>query len=106
MVKKMWKDLTIISKIGLTISFVAFAIAIVGCNLKFWKNYNEDNIIEEMVEDIIEHRTGIDIDLSPQTPETPEATPIRTSLKFIRSDEDHHPVPPIEPRIFLALCVL
>lgn len=38
-----------------------------GCSLL--KKYPQDNIVEEIVEDAIEKETGIDIDLSPLTPE-------------------------------------
>lgn len=34
-----------------------------------FKGYEDDNKIEECIEDIIEHQTGIDIDLTPD-PET------------------------------------
>lgn len=45
------------------------AWVICACNFSWWKDYPEDNIVEEVVEDIIEHETGVDIDLSPNTPE-------------------------------------
>ncbi len=72
MLIKMWRELPMWSKIGLVFSFALFATAVAGCNFKFWKNYNEDNIVEEMVEDFIEHKTGIDIDLSPGSEEKKE----------------------------------
>jgi hypothetical protein len=37
----------------------------------FIKNYPDDNIVEEYTEDIIKDQTGIDIDLTPRTPESP-----------------------------------
>lgn len=34
-----------------------------------WKNYPQDNAIEEIVEDVIKVETGVDVDLTPQSPE-------------------------------------
>lgn len=39
---------------------------------QWWKNYPSDNIAEEIVEEIIESKTGMDIDLSPFSPEKNE----------------------------------
>ena len=33
-----------------------------------WTGLKDDNVIEEAIEDVIEHQTGIDIDLTPLTP--------------------------------------
>ncbi len=39
-----------------------------GCT--WWeKHYRHDNIVEEIIEDIIEQKTGLDLDLTPTTPE-------------------------------------
>ena len=49
-----------------------------------WPETPQDTIIEEVIEKIIETQTGIDVDL---TPETPENTPTRYSYDS-GSDEE------------------
>jgi len=59
--------------------FVVVLILMVSCSmLKFCKNpllkeigesYKDDNLAEELCEEKIEQWTGLDIDLSPMTPE-------------------------------------
>lgn len=39
------------------------------CSCEMLKKYPQDNIVEEIVEDVIRSETGIDVDLSPATPE-------------------------------------
>lgn len=41
-------------------------ILIVGC--KGWK-YQDDNVVEEIVEEAIDMETGLDVDLTPSDPE-------------------------------------
>jgi hypothetical protein len=36
---------------------------------KIWPNYKDDNVVEEAVEKVIEKETGIDVDLTPASPE-------------------------------------
>lgn len=40
-----------------------------GCSHPWWKNYPEDNIVEEIVEDVIKQEWQLDLDLSPNSPE-------------------------------------
>lgn len=49
---------------------IILTLCVIGScvSLPFWK---PDNIIEEVAEDVIEYKTGIDIDFSPSTPEHP-----------------------------------
>ena len=59
----------------MSVKFSAFIIVVllmgvlVSCSCYWLKGYKEDNIIEELIEDVIEAKTGIDFDLSPSTPE-------------------------------------
>ncbi len=69
MIIGMWRDLSMWSKFGIIISLTVLTGAIVGCNWKVWKNYPQDNIVEEIIEEVIESKTGLEIDLSPSTPE-------------------------------------
>jgi len=69
MIRDMWRELSMWSKLGIIISLTVLAGAVVGCNWKVWKNYPQDNIVEEIIEEVIESKTGLDIDLSPSTPE-------------------------------------
>lgn len=43
------------------------AVGFTGC--KMLPEYKEDNIVEEIFEDVIEHHSGIDIDLTPSSKE-------------------------------------
>jgi hypothetical protein len=36
---------------------------------KWWKKYPHDNVIEEAAEEVIKSETGLDIDLTPSSPE-------------------------------------
>lgn len=39
------------------------------CGCSNWKNYKSDNFVEEILEEVIEMKTGLDVDLSPFSPE-------------------------------------
>jgi hypothetical protein len=43
-------------------------ILLCGCS-QIWKDYPQDNIIEEIAEAALKDKTGIDVDFSPETPE-------------------------------------
>ena len=34
---------------------------------KYWTSYPHDNPVEEIVEEVIKHKTGMDIDLTPDS---------------------------------------
>lgn len=36
---------------------------------QYWPSYKDENILEEKIEDIIKDKTGIDVDLTPNSPE-------------------------------------
>ncbi len=44
-------------------------IIVLGVIKKFIPNYKDDNPVEEAVEKVIEEKTGIDVDLTPSSPE-------------------------------------
>lgn len=52
---------------------IALLILGFGCGgcayINHWCGLKDDNIVEESLEDVIEHETGISIDLTPSTPE-------------------------------------
>lgn len=54
---------------GLIVLIVIVSICVVGgvASTFFWGN---DNPIEETAEEIIKEKTGMDVDLTPSTPET------------------------------------
>jgi hypothetical protein len=60
------KIVTSLCLLSLPISF--YCILFTGCSAL--KHYPEDNIVEEWAEEIIKNETGLDIDLSPWSPET------------------------------------
>ena len=58
----MWAKILMIS------SLIGISIILYACS-DFWESYPQDNAIEELVEDMIQQETGLDLDLSPTTPE-------------------------------------
>lgn len=40
----------------------------------YWPNYQDDNIVEETIEQVIESQTGIDVDLTPLSSEKNNGT--------------------------------
>ena len=36
---------------------------------RYWKNYPDDNPVEEYLESYVESQTGLDIDFTPESPE-------------------------------------
>ena len=60
-------DDSFILKVGFALVIV-LAIAIYYLSLS-WEKYSHDNPIEEFIEKVVEKKTGIDIDLSPNSPE-------------------------------------
>ena len=40
----------------------------------YYPNYQDDNPVEELVEEVIESQTGINIDITPLSPEKNEST--------------------------------
>lgn len=59
----MWRKVTI------SILLLGAGVILGSCSMGWWKYYPQDNIFEEIVEDVIEGRTGLDIDISPMSPE-------------------------------------
>ncbi len=106
MLKEIWRDLGMLSKLGLILSLVIFSCVVTACNWKLWKYYPEDNFVEEIIEDVIEHKTGVDIDLSPFSDEDnkletkkvewdkSKAVQIKTRFKFINRENDPTIAPP------------
>lgn len=65
-IKKEWEKLPMRVKIGLII----LALCMVGCVEWSWvKNYQDDNFLEEVAEELIENELGLDVDLTPFSPE-------------------------------------
>lgn len=49
------------------IVFLATLILLFSCS--YFEKLPEDSLLEELVEDVIEHYTGIDVDLTPNSKE-------------------------------------
>lgn len=49
---------------------IPVAFALVFVIKKYWISYPDDNKIEQSVEAVIKDKTGIDVDLSPESPPT------------------------------------
>lgn len=57
----------------IVLTMFVIGVCVGGCS---WVNtklgFNQDNPVEEFIEDVIEYKTGIDIDLSLDSPEEDE----------------------------------
>lgn len=53
---------------GITILAAVVLAALLGFGAKFFTK-TEDSVVEEIAEEIIEQHTGLDVDLSPDSPE-------------------------------------
>lgn len=69
-IKELWNAMS------LRIRYTLFFCLGIGCVLIPWlmscshlKKYPQDNIVEEIAEEALEHYTGIKIDLTPSSPE-------------------------------------
>ena len=52
------------------VAFTVLCLALLGCTKPGWLNwYPDDNPVEEAVEEVIELETGLEIDLTPWSPE-------------------------------------
>lgn len=58
--------------------FILLSILMAGCRFKDYK-FNEDSLAEEILEEIIEHKTGLDIDLTPNSHEDEVEVPLGLS---------------------------
>lgn len=56
-----WKIWGYIIVLGLTIAILLLK--------NYWPSYKDDNMVEEKIEDVIKDKTGIDADLTPNSPE-------------------------------------
>lgn len=62
--------------------FVVLAAIIIGLlSAYFWY---DDNPIEEAAEEIIKYKTGVDVDLTPQTPEEESEDKLSYFPKYMR----------------------
>lgn len=50
--------------------FIPVFLLVFGFVYKKFPSLKQDNVIEELIEDGIKKETGVDVDLSPDTPET------------------------------------
>lgn len=64
---EIWKETPLMIKLTLVL-FIVLSLCMVGCSL-IWDKYPEDNVLEELVEIHIQNETGLDLDLSPFSPE-------------------------------------
>lgn len=53
----------------MSIFIVAAAIFIGTCAKLFWPSLKDDNVIEEIAEHVIQHKTEVNVDLTPNSPE-------------------------------------
>ena len=60
-----WRTILVI----LALLFMGMLIALSCTSCDVYKNYKADNLGEEIIEEILELQTGVNIDLSPGTPE-------------------------------------
>jgi len=52
------------------VSFLALSLVLCSCStLNRWCGLEDDNFIEEAVEDVVQHETGLNFDFTPNSPE-------------------------------------
>lgn len=73
--KILWGKVPEIVKIFLVVSLIFSVIILGACGTFFWKNYPQDNFVEELIEDMIKEKSGLDLDLSPNSKETITSLP-------------------------------
>jgi len=59
----------------LTIYKILILVSAIGTGVtlkRYWPNYQDDNPIEELVEEVIHAQTGVDIDITPLSQEKNE----------------------------------
>lgn len=67
--KEIWKGVPAWAKIGVAVVIFCAVMMIIGCMQDYIHRYPQDNIVEEIAEEVVKNKTGIDIDFSPFTPE-------------------------------------
>lgn len=77
MMREIWKEIP--GKIRYLLFFIlgiiiALLFTLTACTklTNALKDYKDDNIVEEIGEQVIEHFTGVDIDITPSSPENNE----------------------------------
>lgn len=65
-IKRKNKRITMWAKITAIMAILVGSLVIIGCD-RFCKDYPDDNIIENLLEDIIKSETGLEIDLTPES---------------------------------------
>jgi len=109
LIKKIWGKIPDMVKLFLVVGLIITVIMVSACGTYFWKNYPQDNVIEEAVEDIIKHKTGLDLDLTPHSKEkaalqskplewNDNLTPLTTNLWFVKKacEDEKNPTPKIQ----------
>ena len=72
MLKNIWGKIPEVVRTLLIISIGVSLVFLMACSAVVWKNYPQDNIVEELIEEAIKSKTSLEIDLSPSTPEWPK----------------------------------
>lgn len=99
LIKKLWGKIPDMIKLFLVSGLVICVIMLAACGTYFWKSYPQDNVVEEAIEDLIEHKTGIEIDLTPFSKEKAalqpshlewkdNLTPLTTRIWASKNDEN------------------
>lgn len=65
LLKKAWGNISDGIKAFVVIILVVSVIIFLAYHTFLWKNYPKDNVVEELIEDMIKEKSGLDIDLSP-----------------------------------------
>lgn len=59
------------------VAAVALALAVLAIK-EYWPEYPDDNVVEESAEEIIYGAAGVDVDLTPNSPEKSPVTKVPT----------------------------
>lgn len=67
--KMIWGKIPEMLRLIFVLSLVVAAIFLLACSAFVWKNIPHDTILEEVIEGVIKEKSGLDLDLTPSSPE-------------------------------------
>lgn len=65
----LWKEVPWFLKVVLNLCLLLFIFFFVHGCASLWRSYPQDNVVEEIAEEVIKQKTGLNLDLTPFSPE-------------------------------------
>lgn len=86
LLREVWEEIPMVLKVMVIGIVLMVVVVCVGCNQAWWSWYPQDNLLEETVEEVIEQKTGLDLDLSPTSSERLHY-PVSGNLSFFGTSD-------------------